>query len=123
MTSKVMGSIKGPYLRFPDSYGLGFADERAEHRGNRQGTVEHPSLDMLKTQGSPHQTLVLALQWLLKIPSNPYFLMTLRTLDKGCIICKSTKLFAAICFCFLEFGFSTCLTVSVESTDSSSSSF
>lgn len=62
MTSKVMGSIKGPYLKFADSYGLRFADEHAEHRGNRRGAVEHPFLDMLKTQGSPHQTLVLALQ-------------------------------------------------------------
>lgn len=32
MASKVMGSIKGPYLWFPDSYGFCFANEHAEYR-------------------------------------------------------------------------------------------
>lgn len=33
MASKVMGSIKGWYLWFPDSYGLCFANKHAEYRG------------------------------------------------------------------------------------------
>lgn len=61
MTSKIMEGIKRPFLWFPDSYGLGFANEHAEHwKYTRTRSCGTPTLR--HAQGPPHQTLALAQQ-------------------------------------------------------------
>lgn len=74
-----------------------------------QGTTKCPSLEMLETHmdNVPHNPTVNPVMTSKDPfqPTSPYDIEGLGQRE------VSTKPFAAICFCFLDFGFSTCLTL------------
>lgn len=112
--NKVTGSIKGPYLWFPDSYRPHFTNECAEQRGIHypQG-CEMPILrDARGWKRCPLSNSGVSPAITFKDLFQPRFSQDIKDHGKGrYVMFKSTELFAAICFCFLVFGFSTCLTM------------